>query len=163
MRMPKNIFITSDTHFHHANIIGYCNRPFSSVEEMDEILVQRWNETVKPGDKVYHLGDVYMKKRDGSILRRLNGTKVLVIGNHDVGKDKFLHECFSRIYAWRFLKEHKLLLTHVPIHESSVSPKVDLNVHGHIHEKPSPPGPYRNACVEVNDYRPQPIESFTLR
>lgn len=158
-----NIFVTSDTHFHHGNIIKYCNRPFADSFEMDETLIQNWNSVVKQGDKVYHLGDVYMPKYkdEGSMLfQRLNGTKVLILGNHDKGKDQLLLRYFSRIYMWRFLKEFGLLLSHVPVHPSSISEKLKWNVHGHIHNKESPEGRYKNACVEVNNYTPQPIESF---
>jgi len=159
----QQIFITSDTHFHHANIIKYCNRPFNDTFEMDETLIKNWNSVVKPGDKVYHLGDVYFpkyKNESEMLFNRLNGTKVLILGNHDAGKDQVLLKHFSRIYMWRFLKEFKLLLTHVPVHQGSLSAKLKWNVHGHIHNRESPEGPYKNACVEMNNYTPQPIESF---
>jgi len=157
-----NIFITSDTHFHHANIIKYCNRPFSSVAEMDETLIQNWNKVVKQQDKVYHLGDVYFPQKEKSdwLFSRLNGTKVLILGNHDAGKDQTLLKHFSRVYSWRFLKEFGLLLTHVPVHESSLSTKLKWNVHGHVHNNKSPEGPYKNACVEVNNYTPKHIDCF---
>lgn len=159
--MP-NIFITSDTHFHHGNIIKYCNRPFSSTAEMDEVLVQNWNKVVKPEDKVYHLGDVYFPQKEKSdwLFGRLNGSKRLILGNHDSGKDQTLLKYFKEIYMWRFLKDFGLLLTHVPVHPESLSSKLKYNVHGHIHNKLSPKGPYKNACVEMNDYTPRPIEDF---
>lgn len=161
----QQIFITSDTHFHHANIIKYCDRPFTSAEEMDEKLVENWNSVVRPQDKVYHLGDVYFPKYKNVktadwFLSRLNGTKRLILGNHDNGKDQLLHKHFKEIYMWRFLKDVGLLLTHVPVHPSSLSEKLKYNVHGHIHNRASPEGPYKNACVEMNDYTPQPIEKF---
>lgn len=163
--MTQNIFITSDTHFHHNNIIKYCNRPFSNSEEMDEALVKNWNSVVRPNDKVYHLGDVYFPKYKDQkycdyFLGRLNGTKRLILGNHDNGKDQLLHKHFKEIYMWRFLKDFGLLLTHVPVHQRSISEKLKYNVHGHIHNEKSPEGPYINACVELNNYTPQPIENF---
>jgi len=158
-----NIFVTSDTHFHHSNIIKYCNRPFVSSYEMDEELIKNWNSVVASSDKVYHLGDVYFPKykNEGEMLfSRLNGTKVLILGNHDKGKDQNLLKYFSRIYVWRFLKEFGLLLTHVPVHQDSISSKLKYNVHGHTHDRGSPKGPYRSACVELNNYTPVPIEVF---
>jgi calcineurin-like phosphoesterase family protein len=79
------LFFTSDTHFGHARIIELCNRPFASVEEMNEAMIDNWNSVVGPKDSVVHLGDVALGpwvEWDG-ILSRLNGFKSLVVGNHD--------------------------------------------------------------------------------
>jgi calcineurin-like phosphoesterase family protein len=77
-------FFTSDTHFGHANIIKYCNRPFASVEEMDNILIHNWNSVVRPEDTVYHLGDFAVGGGPAApYLRRLNGTIYFCLGNHD--------------------------------------------------------------------------------
>ena len=79
-------FFTSDTHFGHANIIKFCNRPFTGVEEMNEALVENWNKKVKPGDLVYHLGDFSMKIdkfQSLKYLERLNGNIEFIPGNHD--------------------------------------------------------------------------------
>ncbi|MGI4863689.1 MAG: hypothetical protein ACRYFZ_07165 [Janthinobacterium lividum] len=82
--MPT-IFFTSDHHFGHRNILNHCNRPFGSVEEMDEELIRRWNEKIQPGDEVYHLGDFALTTNSecGAILDRLHGTKYLLTGNHE--------------------------------------------------------------------------------
>lgn len=78
------IFFTSDLHLNHANVIKYCNRPFSSVEEMNEMLIKNWNEVVGPDDIVYCLGDFTMASKPvADFTNRLNGTKYLVPGNHD--------------------------------------------------------------------------------
>lgn len=81
----QNIFFTSDTHFNHPNILKYCSRPFSSVEEMDEAIIENWNNVVGPEDIVFHLGDVGFKSaiRVREILDRLHGRIYLVAGNHD--------------------------------------------------------------------------------
>ena len=158
-----NIFITSDTHFHHANIIKYCNRPFKDTFQMDECMIENWNKVVKQEDKVYHLGDVYFPKFKSEadlLFKRLNGTKVLILGNHDKGKDQLLLRYFSRIYSYRILPEFKLMLSHVPIHKDSLQRRCELNVHGHTHDKGSPEGPYKSACVELHNYTPVYIESF---
>lgn len=77
------IWFTADTHFNHRNIIKYECRPFDSVEEMNEALIENWNNTVKPTDAVYHLGDFAFSKNPDQFLSRLNGHKRLIIGNHD--------------------------------------------------------------------------------
>ncbi len=81
----KNIFFTSDQHFGHKNIIKFSNRPFNSVEEMDEMMIQRWNEKVGETDEVYHLGDVGLASSGKlrKILERLNGKIYLIKGNHE--------------------------------------------------------------------------------
>lgn len=78
-------FFTSDTHFGHANIIRYCDRPFKDVSHMNETLIHNWNSVVSPDDTVYHLGDVALGRWDewDAALSRLNGNKVLIVGNHD--------------------------------------------------------------------------------
>ncbi len=78
------LYFTSDHHFWHSNIIRFCNRPFGSVEEMNEVLIQKWNDLVGPEDEVYYLGDFSMAARPVEVYTtRLNGIKYLVPGNHD--------------------------------------------------------------------------------
>lgn len=77
------IYFTGDTHFGHANIIKYCNRPYSSVQEMNEMLIKNWNDTVSPTDTIYHVGDFAFDSNPQKYLVRLNGHKVLIKGNHD--------------------------------------------------------------------------------
>lgn len=174
-----DIWITSDTHFGHANIIQYCNRPFKDIEEMDETIIQNWNSVVKPGDKVYHLGDVYFGdgERFLSNFARLNGKKRLVIGNHDDIKRKIagkvtLCDLFEKVTMWRTMGDFGLLLTHVPVHPDSLikGKRNDgsffdnsLNIHGHIHDRSSPEGNYRCVCVEQTDYIPVNIEELRIR
>lgn len=81
-------WFTSDTHWAHDKVLGFDNRPWATIEEHDEALIQNWNAVVQPGDVVYHLGDVSWHKRLLDIeilLGRLHGTKILILGNHDVG------------------------------------------------------------------------------
>lgn len=81
----QGLFFTSDTHFGHENIINFCKRPFSSVEEMDQKLIENWNKVVGPNDYVFHLGDFCFKGSQywDRILNQLNGHKFLILGNHD--------------------------------------------------------------------------------
>lgn len=181
-----DIWIISDTHFNHENILkfrgkdGDTVRDFRDVHEMNETMIDRWNAVVKDGDKVYHLGDVLMGNRDEGekILSRLKGQKRLLVGNHDVvyGKGNVLHKFFKKIYMWRMMPEHGILMTHVPVHPSTLGEsrfmKGDdgknvkmVNVHGHIHQNKSPEGNYFCVCVEqpAIQYTPIHIEDLKKR
>ncbi len=86
-------FYTSDTHFGHGRIIEHCRRPFAHADQMDEALIRNWNEVVSHGDVVWHLGDFALERdpdRVQSTFHRLNGTKHLVVGNHDEGVEAIL-------------------------------------------------------------------------
>lgn len=105
--MSKNIWFTSDTHYFHSNVIKYCNRPFSSVEEMNEIMIQKHNALVKPTDDIYHLGDFGFANVAllQSVFNRLNGNKFLLLGNHDKDAMKL---------PWAWVKERYELYTPRP-------------------------------------------------
>ena len=81
----NNLFFTGDTHFGHRAVIKYGKRPFADVDEMDAEMIRRWNVVVPPNGEVYHLGDVSFRKNAATlaILKRLNGRKHLLEGNHD--------------------------------------------------------------------------------
>lgn len=133
--MPS-VFLTSDTHFGHVNICKFTNydgsktRPWDSVEEMDEDMVQRWNETVGPNDKVYHLGDVVINRKSLQILDRLNGDKVLIKGNHDIFKLNDYTKYFRDVRAYHVM--NGCILSHVPVHKDSIA-RFGANIHGHLH------------------------------
>ena len=151
------IWLVSDTHFGHEAIIGYCGRPFTNAAEMDEALVSRWNERVKPSDHVYHLGDVSMRRESlKQIGPRLNGHKRLLRGNHDIHKTAdYLAAGFKEIMGVRVFDG--LLLSHFPVHPSSLDRFVG-NVHGHIHERPNIGPQYLNISVERTNYAPITLE-----
>lgn len=182
--MGRNIWLISDTHFGHQNIITYCNRPFKTSNEMDDYITTTWNETVKPGDIIYHLGDVYFSKAQkewGSFFSKLHGSKRLILGNHDNGKDKYLQNTFKKILMWRMFPDFGLLLTHVPVHPSALGILVAdnyeegdcgtekrrlKNIHGHTHQNGEPDGDtnnYKSVCVELTDYRPVHIETLRIK
>lgn len=173
--MSRDIWVVSDTHFGHDNIIKYCNRPFTNAKEADQLMIDNWNSVVKEGDIVYHLGDVYFGESGRHALTKLKGRKRLILGNHDNGKDKLLHNTFQKIMVWRMFPELGLLLTHVPVHESSLEryygathaevERFDnlVNVHGHIHDKPSPSPLHRNVSVEQTNYTPINIEELRVK
>lgn len=97
----------SDLHFGHRNICRYSNRPFSSIEEMNEVLIQNWNRCVKPSDEIWHLGDFafgsinFTKK----ILESLNGRINLIYGNHDGEIIKHLDKICTIINSAQYYKE----------------------------------------------------------
>lgn len=148
-----NIYLISDTHFGHENIIKCCNRPFRDAAEMDEALVSKWNDIVRPQDHVYHLGDVAMSRQAlHAIMPRLHGHKRLVLGNHDNQAPMLEYaKYFEKIMLWRLFKP--VVLSHVPVHIGSFG-KALVNVHGHIHDHESPCGPYVNVSCEMTDYAP---------
>ena len=147
------IFLISDTHFGHSNIIQYCNRPFKDSEEMDESLISMWNKTVNKDDKVYHLGDVGFKSfaKLKLIFDRLNGTKVLIKGNHDGFKLSQYSQLFKDVRGSHQLAGY--LLTHIPIHPDSLS-RWKGNIHGHVHDKSLSDKRYINVSVENINYTP---------
>lgn len=162
------IHLISDTHFGHANILRFLKadgtriRPeFTSVEEMDEAMVERWNKVVQISDHVYHLGDVVIKANDLQIVKRLNGHKRLIRGNHDIFKTRlYIAAGFQEILGCRVLAN--VLMTHFPIHETSMGHFLG-NAHGHIHQNASPPGPYLNLSVERIDYTPVALDEVVKR
>ena len=162
----SNIFFISDTHFGHANFLtfqdvnGAVIRPFSSVEEMDEHMIERWNAVVRDGDKVYHLGDVSFDRAGfAATMSRLKGSKRLILGNHDDIKRFRMYEHFKKIALWRIFKEHDFVASHVPLPPDQFR-KVGYNLHGHIHEKPEPSGRHICVCVERTDYTPVHLDEI---
>lgn len=118
-------------------------------------MIRRWNSVVRPFDKVYHLGDVVIRKENIRILDRLNGKKRLIRGNHDIFPLDLYAAYFDNIYGVRVLDE--VILSHIPLHADSVTERFGTNVHGHLHANDIPSGLYLNVCVEHLDYTPMPL------
>lgn len=163
--MP-NVFIISDSHFDHSNILTFKKpdgsplRVFDDVNHMNEHMVEKWNSVVRPQDKIYHLGDVALKDKGINYLSRCNGHKRLVLGNHDYGNMRLYQPYFEAIYSSRILD--KMLFTHIPVHPLSLG-KAIANIHGHVHDglRPDHFGKqYFNVCVEVLDYTPISLEDL---
>lgn len=160
----RNIFVISDTHFSHQKILNFVDyesnhvRSFTDIDEMDNTMLENWNKVVKDNDIVYHLGDVFFDKGH-KILPHLKGRKRLILGNHDNAKSKHITDNFQKIMMWRMFPDLNCVLTHVPIHETSIG-KVQYNLHGHIHRQKSPSERHINCCVEVNNYTPVSIEDI---
>jgi calcineurin-like phosphoesterase family protein len=169
--MPS-VFLVSDTHFGHAGVCRFtCDdgvtkiRPWTDPEEMDEEMVKRWNETVRPTDKVYHLGDVVINRRCLATLRRLNGDKVLIKGNHDIFKLSDYLPHFRDIRGYHVM--NNMILSHIPVHPESAG-RFRANIHGHLHQrrvmKDGVIDPfYFNVSVEQTDFRPMLFEEVVKR
>lgn len=123
----------SDTHFGHKNILEYEKeaRPFETIEEMHEVIIERWNSVVKPNDIVYHLGDFAFGKRWISIAERLRGKKRLILGNHDTYLPQFYMPYFDKLYGCLFWE--RCIMSHVPVHSNGLGARWFLNIHGHLH------------------------------
>ena len=173
--MPS-VFLTSDTHFGHAGVCKFLRddgvtklRPWDNPEDMDEEMVKRWNETVRPNDKVYHLGDVVINRKALSIMHRLNGDKVLIRGNHDIFRDDEYRIHFRELRAYHVM--NGMILSHIPIHSDSLG-RFGTNIHGHTHSnrvKAEVWGEYEIdtryhcVCVEQTDFRPILFEDVIKR
>ena len=159
------IFFTSDTHFGHENVIRFCDRPFATVEEMDEALIKNWNDRVTNNDTVYILGDMFFRsKNPEQILRRLKGKKRLIVGNHDGSwMTKIDYEKYF-VSVDKFLETndgtHAVTLCHFPLLTWKHA-KRSYMIHGHIHNDTSmdfwPMIVTRdnvlNAGVDINGYK----------
>jgi calcineurin-like phosphoesterase family protein len=130
------IKFTSDLHFGHKNIIRFDNRPFTTVEEMDEGLIKRWNNKVAKDDTVYILGDISWHKDDRTyeIFKQLNGHKRLIRGNHDKIHSQ-VKNCFESIkdYDEIIVDGKQLILSHYPIHMYNHQFRGGIMLYGHVH------------------------------
>jgi len=183
--MPS-VFLVSDTHFGHAGVCRFLRedgtklRPWDNPEDMDEFMVEAWNQRVRPNDKVYHLGDVVINKRALKTLGRLNGDKVLIRGNHDIFRDTEYREYFRELRAYHVM--NGCILSHVPVHEASLG-RFGVNIHGHLHANrvkrvigidtlgtapelvygTEPDVRYHCVCVEQTDFAPILLEDVFKR
>lgn len=160
--MQKTWF-TSDPHYGHENIIKYCDRPFKSVKEMDEALIERHNSVVKPNDLIYYLGDVSWYGSDGTtkIFNRLNGKKRLIIGNHDHRKNlKYLFEYISD-YELLKMEGVQIAMMHYPILSWYGQSHGVLHFHGHTHNTIDNSGTLRfEVGVDAWNYTPVNLEQI---
>lgn len=177
------IWFSSDHHFGHKNVIEYCKRPYSSVEEMNEDLIRRWNETVEPQDIVIYLGDFSLGKSwVRNIIPRLNGSKHLIAGNHDWchpthaknTAQQAKHENFYIDAGFATVAEmdvmriagHPVLLSHLPFRGSGDHTELeryteyrpidkgDWLLCGHVHNAWKTNGRMINVGCDVWDLKP---------
>lgn len=146
-------FFTADNHFGHANIIRYCNRPFKSIGEMDEVLINNWNVTVDTNDIVFHLGDFCMGDPD-KYLNRLNGVIYFIRGSHD----KHIKIC-DKIKSIKDMQtitinDSVITLCHYAMRTWPRSHYNTWQLYGHSHGKLEPQGKQMDVGVDCNNFYP---------
>lgn len=176
-------YFTSDLHFYHKNVIEFCNRPWSNVDEMNEGLIKNWNDTVTNEDQVYILGDMFFcgTTKAKEILKQLNGEKYLILGNHDWGKIKthrakeFGFEWIDKSFSLRIGNQLDVLLSHFPYKNAGDHTEGEERyaehryedggkwlLHGHVHTAWQIKDKMINVGVDVWDYKPVSQEKIEL-
>lgn len=141
-----NIWLTSDSHFYHKNIINFARatRRGADVQSMNELLIKQWNSQVQPNDHVYHLGDFSFGSADKTleILSRLNGRIHLIKGNHDHWLNKQTTALLESVQDYKTIRigEHRAVLFHYPIIDYDRMHYGSLHFYGHVHGGYDHPG-----------------------
>jgi len=161
------IFFTADEHFGHANIIKYCNRPFSNVEEMDEMIIAAHNRLVNNDDVVYHLGDFTLKRRSKAqqIIERLNGKQhIFIRGSHDRWLDDTAQHIFAQENAQRIIETkiegQIIVLCHYSMRVWHKSHYNSWQLFGHSHGLLKPIGKQWDVGVDNNNFEPVSFEKL---
>lgn len=155
----SNIWVTADQHFSHVNIIKYEDRPFKDIEEMNAILIEKWNRVVGKQDKVFILGDIGLVPPETlkKYLDQMKGTKILVKGNHDRSNtERWYNAGIDEFYKYPILYQGFYLLSHEPVYMNKHTPFV--NIFGHVHSHPN----YQTwsecgVCVSVERHNYAPV------
>jgi len=136
----NDIFIGSDHHIGHRNILNFCpsSRPFETVEEMDNAIIERHNSLVKPEDEMYFLGDFSFSSVDRTceVLAQMNGNKTYLFGNHcRVMKDHKISKYFKQMQKYMEIKvdNKDIILFHFPILEWNKCHRGSYHFFGHLH------------------------------
>ena len=159
-------FFVADHHFNHRSMIYECERPYKNVWNMNASIIKKWNEIVSKGDVVYHLGDFALpNKGDGheieDIIDKLNGNKILILGNHDYRNLRKKHLVkFAKVVELDYIKivdgdrKHRVMLCHYPMATWRASCHGSLHLHGHSHGNLSPFGFRLDVGVDCNNFYP---------
>lgn len=154
----RKIFIYSDPHFGHKNVIKYANRPFSNINEMNSQLIKNFNKVVGHDDVVYILGDFSFLNTISTteILKSLNGYKFLIKGNHDRKTNTAYRKMgFTEVYDKPIVLMNFFILSHEPIDENVGNM---INIYGHLHQNGINSYMSYCACVEKTDYKPVSLD-----
>lgn len=165
------IYYIADTHFGDERVMCLAHRPFKTVEEMNEIMINNWNRKVKQNDHVYIVGDVAFSDFDAqSVLCRLNGAKHLIVGNHDSGLSQKVLDMFDSISMIKKIEDNgkSVVLCHYPLLSYENSIYGGYQVFGHIHNNPNDlaytlqnqlPNSL-HAGVDVNCFEPKTLDEL---
>lgn len=158
---PHKLKFISDTHFGHFNVMDYCNRPFTSTDEMTSHMIQQYRYTVSDDDVVVWVGDIAFKGHTtiNDLLKTLPGYKILIMGNHDFERRT------KRPIPYDFDETHLVITTRnfiVSHHPLWDVPDGYINIHGHTHNRKIPGGRHINVCVENTEYRPISLAQIEL-
>ena len=159
----------ADLHFGHKNLATH--RGFQDESYQDEHIIKEWNKVVTgKKDITFILGDVTMEKRTNyHLLDRLNGRKVVVLGNHDAKNHvPTLLEYVDSVCASLKVRHEgvNIMLTHIPVHPMEFDYRLAYNIHGHIHDlevllpNGEPDSRYIKVCAESVDYKPKTLEQL---
>lgn len=161
-------YYISDTHFGHYNVIKLCNRPFETVAEMDETLIKKWNSRVGANDEIYIMGDMFYGKgiRPIDYLKRLNGIKHLIKGNHDSFiKDNECEKVFASINDYLDISDEgrRCILFHYPILSWNGMYRQSYHIYGHIHKSLANYLRHERALhagVDINNFEPKTLDEL---
>ena len=155
------IWVTSDFHFNHKNILNTC-RKFESIEEHNEYIIKQYNSVVGKDDLVYVLGDAAWNplKESKALIERLHGRKILIIGNHDQGSiGAYKSIGFIDVINHPVYYSSKIILSHYPVQECYNNPFC-INVHGHLHQAVLTLPNYFNCNIELHDFKPINMKEY---
>lgn len=174
------VFVASDLHISHRNILKYCphrcspntdlnNITDADIDRMNETIIARWNSMIMPEDETYIIGDVAMGQifKAPALIRRLNGMKYLIRGNHDktLVRDININPDLADLFAWHDSyhemsykygsEKHFITMSHYPMHSWNRQSQGSLHLHGHLHGNPHGiPGRIKDVGIDTNDLYP---------
>lgn len=155
------VYFIGDLHFNDSGIIKYENRPFNTIDEMNNTLIRNWNSTVSDTDTVFVLGDVSLipsTEELKTIIDKLHGEKHLILGNHDkkLSPASWRKLGFNMVYDYPILYEGFLILSHEPLYINENTPYI--NIFAHVHGNPIYRTITKNSyCVSVERIKYTPI------
>ena len=176
----SSTFITADEHYGHEKIIEYCHRPFASIQEMNEAMIERHNKKVpdNPGFLTIHVGDLFWHTlgldEAARILRRLHGRHAFIFGNHDELLEKYRHvfDCPGSLFNWiegknkasgvhiLHFNKHKITLCHYAMRVWDGSNKGSWMLYGHSHGELPVIGKSFDIGVDGHNFEPWSLEEI---